>query len=65
MLNLVRKNNVSARHLQTSARSAALVQKQHHNYFQPPPVIAAADLRKGKEKEHDVVLKPVNHGAPG
>lgn len=62
MLNLVRKTNGSARHLQTSAQSLALVQK-HSNHLQPPPVAASAQVKKGKGKEHDALPKLVKHGA--
>jgi DNA polymerase gamma 1 len=61
MLNLARKTNGPARHLQTSARSAAVVQrqKQHSTHF-----IDAVKVKKGKEKEkeHVVVPKRVQHG---
>ncbi|KAG0693387.1 DNA polymerase family A-domain-containing protein [Suillus ampliporus] len=63
MLNLVRKPSGSARHLQTSARSAALIQKQKQNFnhVQPRPVIGAIEVKKGKERERYVVPKPVKH----
>ncbi|KAG2055926.1 hypothetical protein BDR06DRAFT_953305, partial [Suillus hirtellus] len=63
MLNLVRKPSGSARHLQTSARAAALIQKQkpHHNHVQPRPVIGGADMKQGRERERDVVRKTVKH----
>ncbi|KAG1748455.1 DNA polymerase family A-domain-containing protein [Suillus paluster] len=63
MLNIVRKPSGSARHLQTSARSAALVQKQKQlsNHIQPRPVIRVVEVKKGKERERDVVPKPVKH----
>ncbi|KAG1834876.1 DNA polymerase family A-domain-containing protein, partial [Suillus variegatus] len=63
MLNLVRKPSGSARHLQTSARAAALVQKQkpNHNHVQPRPVIGGADMKQGRERERDVVRKTVKH----
>ncbi|KAG1763684.1 DNA polymerase family A-domain-containing protein [Suillus occidentalis] len=65
MLNLVRKPNGSARHLHTSTRAAALVQKQkeHYDHVQPRPVIGVADVKKGRERERerDVVKKVVKH----
>ncbi|KAG2357822.1 hypothetical protein BDR07DRAFT_1379855 [Suillus spraguei] len=67
MLNLVRKPSGSARYLQTSARAAALVQKQkqHHDHVQlppePRPVICGADVEKGRERELDLVRKTVKH----
>ncbi|KAG1862190.1 DNA polymerase family A-domain-containing protein [Suillus subluteus] len=63
MLNLVRKPSGSARHLHTSARAAALVQKQkqHYNHVQPRPVIGGTDVKKGRERERDVVEKTVKH----
>ena len=64
MLNLVRKTNGSTRHLQTSSRSAALVQKQKE-HSQQRPVIAEHNVRKEREKEKDIVQKPVKHGALG